>query len=174
MKQNDTFRAVWRVTWRLLAVCLVVTALTALVFEITKGPIESGERTRKENAIRLIFSELDSFTEDKSISGEGVIAVYEVKDADGQLLGFCVDYIGNSDYGGEMNMMVGVSPAGKVIGLQVISHSETFMDRYLDGDGCYTGVNLPRGSDVSAGATLSYNGLRNAIEAIEKLFGGAV
>ena len=47
---------------------------------------------------------------------------------------------------------VKTNSAGKVIGLQVISQSETFMDRYLDGDGCYTGVELPRGSDISAGA----------------------
>ena len=54
-------------------------------------------------------------------------------------------------------------------GEQVLSHAETFMDRYLDGNGYYTGVNEERGSDLSAGATLSYNAIRDAMESVARL-----
>lgn len=164
-------KTVWSVTniaLRLLAICLVVAALTALVYAVTADPIAEGERTRKENAIRAIFADADTYTE-SDITGEGINAVYRVADSAAQNIGWCVDYMGNSDYGGAVNMMIGVGLDGKVTGVQVISHAETFIDRYLDDEGCYTGA------DVSAGATLSYNAIRNAIEAVEALqLGGAV
>ena len=163
---------VWRVTWRLLLICLVVSALTAAVFTLTKGPIAAGERARKEEAMRLFFPTLAGFEQQTGIVADGVNAVYLVKNEAGEPLGLCVDYTGSSDYGGEMNMMLGVSPEGKVTGVQIISHAETFLDRYTDQNGCYTGVDVPRGEDLSAGATLSYNAIRNAIEAVEAVMGG--
>ena len=170
-------KTVWGVTniaLRLLVICLAVAALTALVYAVTKDPIEEGERARKEEAIRLIFTEADSFTEDASIVLDGANAVYAVTDASGARLGFCVDYTGNSDYGGAVNMMIGVGADGKVVGLQVISHAETFIDRYLDDNSRYTGIGEAYGADLSAGATMSYNAIRNAIDAVEAAFSAGV
>jgi hypothetical protein len=61
------------------------------------------------------------------------------------------------------------------VGLQVISHAETFIDRYLDDNSRYTGIDKAYGADLSAGATMSYNAIRNAIDAVETAFsaGGA-
>ena len=173
MRDTAAAKTVFRVTWRLLAICLAVAALTAAVFAVTKGPIESGEKSRKEEAMRLFFPALASY-EEETCDAAGVNALYRVTDKDGKALGWCVDFSGNSDYGGEVAMMIGVTPEGNVSGLQVISHSETFIDRYLDKDGCYTGVSAAWGSDLSAGATLSYNAIRGAMEAVENLqLGGA-
>ena len=176
MVSKKTVWGVANIALRLLVICLAVAALTALVYTVTKDPIESGERARKEDAIRLIFAEADSFTEDKTVTLDGANAVYAVSDASGALLGFCVDYTGNSDYGGAVNMMIGVGVDGKVNGLQVISHAETFIDRYLDGDSRYTGIGKDYGADLSAGATMSYQAIRNAIDAVQTAFaadGGA-
>ena len=174
MENKNVLHTVVRVALPLLLICLAVSALVALVFGVTEGPIADGERARKEQAIRLIFAEAAGFEEGTAPTGEGVNAIYTVKNADGTVIGYCVDYTGTSDYGGDVNMMIGVGTDGKVTGLQVISHAETFIDRYTDADGRYTGVDKPRGSDVSAGATLSYNALRNAMEAVEALeWGGA-
>ena len=155
---------------RLLVICLAVATLTALVYAVTKAPIEEGERTRKEAAIRLIFVDAAAFTEDGAVEGDGINAVYAVTDADGAHIGWCVDYTGTSDYGGDVNMMVGVSPECRVIGVQIISHAETFIDRYLDGEGRYVGVEKTYGEDLSAGATMSYNAIRNAMDAVEQVF----
>lgn len=176
MVNKKTVWGVANIALRLLVICLAVAALTALVYAVTKDPIEEGERARKEDAIRLIFTEADSFTLDTDIVFDGVNAVYAVSDASGTHLGYCVDYTGNSDYGGAVNMMIGVGVDGKVTGLQVISHAETFIDRYLDDNGRYTGVDKAYGADISAGATMSYNAIRNAIDAVETAFlarGGA-
>ncbi len=171
--QGKATKQMAAVALKLLLICLVVAGLTALVFAVTKGPIEQGERARKEEAIRRIFPEAKSFTE-LSLEAEGVRAAYRVCDASGELLGYCVDYAGNSDYGGAVDMMIGVTPQRKIAGLQVISHAETFIDRYLDAGNLYTGTELPRGEDLSAGATLSYDAIRNAMEAVLALdFGGA-
>ena len=167
--------AVLNVTWRLLVICLAVAALVALVFEITKGPIADGEITRKEEAVRAIFPETDTMEEGKTqLKDDRVNAVYDVKNAAGVFIGWCVDYVGTSEYGGDVSMMIGVAPNGKVVGLQVISHAETFIDRYTDDKGMYTGIGQPYGADISAGATMSYNALRQAIDAVEDLFADLV
>lgn len=164
-------KTVWGITniaLRLLAVCLVVAALTALVFVITKDPIAKGEEQRKDAAIRTLFVDCDRYAE-AELKADGVNALYEVYGANGALIGFCVDYTGESAYGGDVNMMVGVGADGKVTRLQVLSHAETFINRYLDDQNCYTGAEL------QGGATMSYDAIRNAILAIEALgMGGAV
>ena len=116
---------------RLLAVCLVVAALVALVYAVTKDPIAKGEQERKESAIREIFPACAAF-EEKDVRADGVNAVFSVYDQDRNLLGYCVDYTGKSDYGGDVSMMIGVDAADKITGVQIISHSETFIDRYLN------------------------------------------
>ncbi len=158
------------ITARLLLICLVVAALVAAVFVLTEKPIAEGERARKESAIRLIFAEANGFEEDAAITGDGINTVYVVKDANAAPLGWCVDYTGTSDYGGDVNMMIGVGLDGKVTGVQVISHAETFIDRYLDEENRYTGVKNAYGEDLSAGATMSYNAIRNAMDAVEAIF----
>ena len=174
-KNKQAVLAVFNVTWRLLVICLAVAALVALVFEITKGPIAEGEITRKKEAVRAIFPESDTMEEGKTqLKDSRVNVVYDVADADGIFIGWCVDYVGTSEYGGDVSMMIGVDPNGKVVGLQVISHAETFIDRYTDDKGMYTGIGLPYGVDISAGATMSYNAVRNAITAVEELFADLV
>ncbi len=154
---------------RLLAVCLVVAALVALVYAVTKDPIAKGEQDRKESAIREIFADCATFEEQKDVGSDGVNAVFRVYDKDKNLLGYCVDYTGKSDYGGDVAMMIGVDAHDKITGVQIISHSETFIDRYLNDKKMYTGVGEERGADLSAGATLSYNAIRNAMEAVSAL-----
>ena len=170
-KNKATVLSVLNVTWRLLVICLAVAALVALVFEVTKGPIARDELTRKENAVRAIFPETATMEEGKTVvDDDRVNAVYDVKNAQDAFIGWCVDFVGTSDYGGDVGMMIGVAPDGKVVGVQVINHSETFIDRYTDDAGMYTGIGQPYGADVSAGATMSYNALRNAIADVEELF----
>lgn len=166
MANNKSALHIISVGARLLAVCLVVAALVALVYAVTKGPIADGEKKRKEDAIRGIFADCDTFEEQKDVGADGVNAVFRVYDKDKNLLGYCVDYTGKSDYGGDVAMMIGVDTANKVTGVQIISHSETFIDRYLDDNKMYTGVESERGADISAGATLSYNAIRNAMQAV--------
>ena len=169
MQNNKNVLHIVSVAARLLAVCLVVAALVALVFAVTKDPIAKGERERKESAIREIFPAAARFEERSDVTAAGVNAVYRVFDANGALLGYCVDFTGKSDYGGDVAMMIGVDATDRVLGVQIISHSETFIDRYLDDKKMYTGVDQERGADLSAGATLSYNAIRNAIEAVQAL-----
>ena len=153
---------------RLLIVCLAVAALVALVFTVTKNPIAEGEKQRKEDSIRMLFADAASF-EAIPLKADGVNEAFRVENAEGAVIGFCVDYTGTSEYGGDVNMMIAVTPNGKVSGVKIISHSETYMDRYTDDNGFYTGVSKPYGADVSSGATLSYRAIRNAILAVEEI-----
>ena len=148
-KNKETVLFTLNITLRLLAICLVVAALVALVFSVTKEPIAKGELARKEAAIRTIFPEVASFDENEFIEVDGINLIYDVKNAEGQQIGWCVDYTGSSDFGGDVNMMIGIGMDGRAVTVQILSHSETYIDRYLDENGCYTG------SDLQAGATMS-------------------
>jgi len=165
MANNKTALHIVSVAARLLAVCLVVAALVALVFAVTKDRIAKDEWARKEDAIREIFPAVSRFEERTDVTAPGVNAVYTVYGENG-VIGYCVDYTGKSDYGGDVAMMIGVDAGNHVCGVKIISHGETFINRYLDDKNMYTGVGAERGADISAGATLSYNAIRNAMQAV--------
>ena len=173
MVNKKTVWGVTNVALRLLAICLVVAALTALVYTVTKDPIAEGERARKNEAMRNLFSNYGS-SEEIELTADGFQTVYAIYDTDAAPIGWCVDYVGTSDYGGDVTMMIGVGVDGKVCGLQVINHAETFIDRYLDDQNRYTGIGKDHGTDLSAGATMSYNAIRNAILAVEEHFASEV
>ncbi len=170
MQKNEVLHLL-SVSARLLLICFLVAALVAAVFQLTKGPIQKGENERKENALFSAMPGAKSYETHKGTLPEvgGVNAVYDMKDENGELLGYCVDFTGYSAYGGDVGLMISLGKDGAVRSVQVLSHAETFMDRYLDGNGYYTGVNEERGSDLSAGATLSYNAIRDAMESVARL-----
>ena len=85
-KNKAAVLSVLNITWRLLVICLAVAALVALVFEITEEPIAEGERSRKEEAIRVIFADAHSAEEAKGIESERINAVYSVKNEKGELI----------------------------------------------------------------------------------------
>lgn len=170
MRKNDILHLL-SVSARLLIICMVVAGLVAAVYALTEDPIQKGEEERKEAALFAAMPGAHSYALHKETLPDisGVNAVYDMKDEAGNLLGFCVDFTGYSAYGGDIGMMISLGTDGSVRSVAVLSHSETFIDRYLDADGYYTGVQSERGSDLSAGATLSYNAIRNAMQSVLQL-----
>jgi len=86
MVNKKTVWAVTNIALRLLVICLVVAALTALIYAVTKEPIEKGDRARKEEAIRNIFVDFGSYAAD-DLTADGFNEVYRVYNADAALIG---------------------------------------------------------------------------------------
>ena len=106
---------------RLAGTLLVITALVALalagVNQITKPLIDAAKAAKTQAAVNEVLPgeavEVD-FTDDTGL----VTRAYASTE------GYAIQ-VTPSGFGGEIDMMVGVSKDGKVLGVSIISHAET-------------------------------------------------
>ena len=151
----------------LLLICAICAALLAAANYLTAPVIEKNAEMQKEEAIKNLLPDTDSYKE-VDCNKDSVNALFEVKLSDGSVF-YCVDVTAKSKYGGDVNMMVSVSREGDVADVQLINHSETFIDRYLDEDNKFTKI------DCQSGATYSFNaikdGMKIAQDAVKALLG---
>ena len=108
-----------RLTGTLLLIAAVVAGALALVNKTTQPIIETANSEKTQRAIELVLpggyqEEITDFSDDTGI----VSKVYK-----GQK-GYAVE-VGPGGFDSTITMMVGVDLAGKVLGISVISHTET-------------------------------------------------
>lgn len=121
-KESGAFVTYIKLTGVLAAISALVALLLSVVNNFTADAITEGEMKRREETVFSIFSYADSVelygTDEKS--GSSIYLVY----AEDKLCGYCVNVASNG-FGGEINMMVGVSPDNSVESVKIISLSET-------------------------------------------------
>ncbi|MBQ7671366.1 MAG: FMN-binding protein [Clostridia bacterium] len=119
VKKNGGAAYFIRIAGVLTLICSVIALLLAVVNMLTKDTIAANTEKEKIEAISRIFGDVDdaeAFTvEDHE--------VYLVKYRDG-VLGYTVT-VKPQGYGGEIEMLVGIEPGGSVVGIEIISMSET-------------------------------------------------
>ena len=119
MKQESTARYTLRLTITLLLIAAVVAAALALVNQVTKPVIEEANLAKTQKAIEAVLpggyeTEITDFTDDTGLGSK----VY--RGAKGYAL-----EVTPSGFDGTVTLMVGVDFNGEVLGISVISHSET-------------------------------------------------
>lgn len=119
MKQESTARYTLRLTITLLLIAAVVAAALALVNQVTKPVIEEANLAKTQKAIEAVLpggyeTEITDFTDETGL----VSKVY--RGAKGYAL-----EVTPSGFDGTVTLMVGVDFNGEVLGISVISHSET-------------------------------------------------
>lgn len=100
----------------LFLIAFITTALLAFVNKVTTAVIESNN-IAAENSSRQELVDADDFMD----AGDGV---YEGT-KNGKTVGYCVNVSPESKFGGQMQMMVGISEDMSVTGIKIISHNET-------------------------------------------------
>ncbi len=162
-----------RITGVLLIITMCTAFLLSFVNGITKDVIAENERKKTAEAVSAIFV---GATDIKTEEFNDVLLA--VKDGD-KLIGYYAT-VAPMGFKAEVNMMVGLDTDGKVIGIKILSNSETvgigdaaFADGYLAGfSGKAESGELP---DSISGATYSSNAVREgvaqALDAFKK--GGA-
>lgn len=164
-----TVLSVLNVGARLLVICLVVAAVVSFVNELTKTRYAALQAEEQARAMATVFGkEAVDFSE----VGEGVYRI----SLDGAELGYCVQTV-TAGFGGDMALTVGFDGAGAVVGVQILSHSETpglgarvddaaYLSQYIGKSG-----DLVLGEDVDAisGATISSRAVLNGVEAARAL-----
>ncbi len=156
--------------------------LLSFVNVMTKDIIAENEQKETNKAISDIFSSAKNIkTEVLAPKGSQTDEFYKVYDGE-QIIGYYA-VVSPNGFKGEVKMIVGLDHNGKVVGLKVLSHSETvgigdkalsesyFSGFYEKGDG----DKLP---DAISGATYSSNavreGVNTALNAFKLVKGGGM
>lgn len=114
------------ITVKLLVICAGIALLVAGVNYLTKDKIAENELEKTTKALAELFgkdSEFTDITKDVTLA-DAVNTVYEAKDTSGKVLGYCAA-VSPKGFAGEINMLVAVDASNKILGVSVVSMSET-------------------------------------------------
>ncbi|NLJ31634.1 MAG: FMN-binding protein [Clostridiales bacterium] len=114
MKLN--VKEVARPALTLFVICFVMTLLLALTHQLTKNQAEQIKRQSEAQSQKMVLTEATSFeTKDNA---------YAVGKNGGKVVGY-VFTTKSKSYGGDISVMTGVSKAGKVTGVVILSSNDT-------------------------------------------------
>lgn len=168
-----------RIGGTLLLICAVVALVLSFVNTVTQEKIAQNETEQKRTAMvelfgsdKIEYTELDRLESD----GERVEAIYRVAE-DGSTVGYSVLVL-SPGFGGDVQLMVAVTADKSVIGVKIVSMSETpgLGTRVDDADylSQYAGVTAGLSAsevDMISGATKSskavLNGVIDALAALD-------
>lgn len=132
-------KTILKEAFALFAITLVAVASLAVVYDITKGPIEKAELEARAAAYRTVFADAADFAADTALddavknakttlattgyAAELQDALY-VLDASGARVGLVMT-VSTYGYGGEISIAVGVKNDKTVSAISILSQSET-------------------------------------------------
>lgn len=173
---------------KLLLICAIVAGVISFVFALTADRYAANMQETKNEAIGKIFGLAEPSCEElsaKELEDTGV--VYKVFDGETHV-GYCVE-VKSAGFGGDITMMVGYTADCSVLGVQIVSMSETpglgskaGEDSFLSQFAGKTDT-LVLGEDIDAisGATISSravtDGVNQAFQTLQNVLsqnGGAI
>ena len=112
----------------LTGICVVAGAILAGVNQMTTEPIAASKAASLESAIKAVTPEFDNKPAEESYmaatyDGDS-LRIYPAKKGD-ELVGVAVESSTKKGFGGEIKVVVGFDPDGKLINYSVQKHSET-------------------------------------------------
>ncbi|GAB6012325.1 RnfABCDGE type electron transport complex subunit G [Viscerimonas tarda] len=112
----------------LTIICIVSSAILAFVNTKTVEPISFSKKQKLENAVKLVVSGFDNSPLDESwkvaVAPDDSLIIYPAK-KEGELIGVAIESNSMKGFGGEIKIIVGLSPEGKVLDYAVLQHAET-------------------------------------------------
>lgn len=108
-------------------ITLVASAGLALVYDVTKGPIEAAKQGKTTGALSTVIEEFDNdpTTEATALELDGMpIKVYTGLKG-GKPSGYAVETMTKAGFSGEIRMMVGFRPDGEIYNIEVLQQNET-------------------------------------------------
>ena len=115
----------------LTGVAVIMGAILAYVNHLTEGPIAQQKEKALADGIKavmvcdnLVVAKTDEVKQNDAKGKELVYTIYEVKDAQGKDLGAAVEST-TMGFGGDLKVLVGFDPEGKILGYTLLEHAET-------------------------------------------------
>lgn len=124
MAKNDSI-------WRLVIVLTCISLLAALaltgVYALTKGPIEQGQREKKEKALQAVLPDYEGTVRDTVIvdADNEEIPVHLAIGKDGEFCGAGIETYTKKAFAGRFDLMVGFDAEGTIVNTEVIKAGET-------------------------------------------------
>jgi len=121
-------------TWRLVAVlggiCAIAGLALAGVYEVTKEPIAYQKKLEVIRSLEAVLPGLDtdpdSFFLDMKREDGSPVRVFRSPDEGGEAVeGVAFEVVAPDGYSGNIYIMIGVFPDGKLGGIEILSHAET-------------------------------------------------
>jgi len=124
-KTESTFR---NMVLSLTLISLGASACLGFVYEFTKQPIEISKLNKKLDAIKQVVPEFNNNPNAEMFrlpTGEGdSLDVYPAK-KDSSIVGYAVNTYSKKGFSGNISLMTGFSPDGKIVNISVLAHKET-------------------------------------------------
>ncbi len=169
----------------LFIICSVASILLSLTNNITSPIIEKRNAIANNESRKLVLPQANEF---ELINGMGNDAVREVYKgiSNSEVIGYTLKSI-SKGYGGEIEVMVGISKEGKVVGVNIGNNSETpglgskasqpefknqFNQKSTDKELAVVKGKTNSDNEIVAisGATISSNAVTNSVNAAINLF----
>lgn len=108
----------------LFGITLVASAGVGVVNMITVEPIAQAELAAKNEALNKVLPAFDN-QEIVELEIDDMPLVTYVASKDDEVVGYAVETMSKQGFGGEIKLMVGFTPEGKVINVNVLKQTET-------------------------------------------------
>ena len=108
----------------LFGITLIASAGVGVVNMITLEPIAQAELAAKTEALNGVLPAFDETLSDELTIDDMIVTVHTAS-LDGMTVGYAVEAISNQGFGGPVSLMVGFTPAGEVINVNVLKQTET-------------------------------------------------
>ncbi len=159
----------------------ISTALLALTYAITKGPIDNTRMENEKKAMQEVMESAKDFQKINITSQEANSSILEINKAiDGSnVVGYTFS-MNIKGYGGYVNFLVGIDKDSKLTGMKVLKHSETpglgaisttkefqsqFVGKSIDNGINYIKSGTPKEDEISAitGATITTKAITTGV-----------
>ena len=115
----------------LTGVAVVVGGILAYVNHLTEGPIAAQKEKALADGIKtvmvcndLVVAKTDEIKQNDAKGKEQTYTIYQIQDAQGKDLGAAVEST-TMGFGGDLKVLVGFNPEGKILGYTLLEHAET-------------------------------------------------
>lgn len=111
----------------MVVVLTVISALAALIlaftYNLTKTKIDEAYRQDFLKGLQVVLPGFDNSPDKETLTVDGKTLYVGKKN--GKIIGYAMQSASEKGYAGEIVVLVGVDTAGKILGIQIIKHSET-------------------------------------------------
>ena len=115
----------------LTLVAVVMGGILAYVNHLTEGPFAEQKEKALADGIKavmvcndLVVAKTDEVKQNDAKGKELVYTIYQIQDAKGKDLGAAVEST-TMGFGGDLKILVGFDPEGKILGYTLLEHAET-------------------------------------------------
>ncbi len=109
----------------LLAITAIASASVGGIYILTKEPIAIATENAKKAALEQVLPAFEQTQISEVTIDEIPLEIYTATSAAGEIVGYAINTATKSGFSGEFRLMVGLSPEGKVLNVNVLSHNET-------------------------------------------------